>query len=252
MIEQLKQKTEKLSRLLLKELREINEKHRTTQTQKEMTEKEKEITELRKETTGLKEETEKLKQEVESLRTSLSKAAGEKLSDGNPTITDHSDPNRPQKLCEKFNSKCWEFCFECADRQLEMLQEKFVRQEVITEEMNRQFYWKTKGKQQEVLRPYVEACMEICWYAAINDPKLDFSFDPTKNKDDFRGYTKSGKFVDYLVWPAMYLHSEGPLLYIVQLRDSEQERHQIWNLYSILLLKQDNQLNNHVYVSGNK
>ncbi|XP_076117903.1 uncharacterized protein LOC143085443 [Mytilus galloprovincialis] len=291
MIEQLQQKTEELSRLL-KEERERNEKHRTTQTQKEMTEKEKEIADLRKETTGLKEETEKLKQEVESLRTSLSKAAGDKLTDGNPTITDLSDPNRPQKLCEKFNSlydnlwtdafehvfkdenneklsaarlvdifrKCWEFCRECADRQLEMLQEKCVRPEVITEEMNRQgltqtfskselkmikdarkavakhtlvnltqFYWKTKAKQKESLRPYVDTCMEICWYAAINDPKLDFSFEPTKNKDDFRGYTKSGKFVDYLVWPAMYLHTDGPLLYkgVVQLRDSERERDQI-------------------------
>ncbi|XP_071125519.1 tropomyosin-2-like [Mytilus edulis] len=291
MIEQLQQKTEELSRLL-KEERERNEKHRTTQTQNQMTEKEKEIADLRKETTGLKEETEKLKQEVETLRTSLSKAAGDKLTDGNPTITDLSDPNRPQKLCEKFNSlydnlwtdafehvfkdenneklsaarlvdifrKCWEFCRECADRQLEMLQEKFVRPEVITEEMNRQgliqtfskselkmikdarkavakhtlvnltqFYWKTKAKQKESLRPYVDACMEICWYAAINDPKLDFSFEPTKNKEDFRGYTKSGKFVDYLVWPAMYLHTDGPLLYkgVVQLKDNEGEREQM-------------------------
>ncbi|OPL32821.1 hypothetical protein AM593_02297, partial [Mytilus galloprovincialis] len=312
MIEELKQKTEELSRLL-KEERERNEKHRSTQTQKEMTEKEKEITELRKETAELKEETEKLKQEVDSLRTSLSKAAGDKLTDGNPTITDLSDPHRPQKLCEKFNSlydnlwtdafehvfkdenneklsaarlvdifrKCWEFCRECADNQLEILQEKFVRPEVITEEMNRQgliqtlskselkmikdarkavakhtlvnltqlsyimvcydhlvfidadsllsFYWKTKARQKEELRLYVEACMEICWYAAINDPKLDFCFDPTKNKDDFRGYTKSGKFVDYLVWPAMYLHIDGPLLYkgVVQLKDNEGEREQM-------------------------
>lgn len=46
---------------------------------------------------------------------SLSKAAGDKLTDGNPTITDLSDPNRPQKLCEKFNSlydNLWTDAFE--------------------------------------------------------------------------------------------------------------------------------------------
>jgi hypothetical protein len=28
----------------------------------------------------------------------------------------------------------------------------------------------------------------------------------------FKAYTKSGKFVDYIVWPPLYLHENGPLL----------------------------------------
>ena len=81
------------------------------------------------------------------------------------------------------------------------------------------------------MRPYVDACIEICWYAAVNDPKLDFGFDPKKNKDDFREYTQTGQYIDYLVWPAMYLHVNGPLLYkgVVQMRSnqSEKEREQM-------------------------
>ena len=34
---------------------------------------------------------------------SLSRLAGDKISDDNPYITDLSDPNRPQRLAEKFN-----------------------------------------------------------------------------------------------------------------------------------------------------
>jgi hypothetical protein len=28
----------------------------------------------------------------------------------------------------------------------------------------------------------------------------------------FKTYTKSGEFVDYIVWPPLYLHENGPLL----------------------------------------
>lgn len=62
------------------------------------------------------------------------------------------------------------------------------------------------------MQPYVEACLELCWHSAISDPPLDYDFT-VENIDDFRGYTKSGDKIDYVVWPAMYLHKHGPLLY---------------------------------------
>lgn len=46
---------------------------------------------------------------------SLSKVAGERMTEGNPFVTDLSDPNRPQKLAEKFNSlydNSWTDAFE--------------------------------------------------------------------------------------------------------------------------------------------
>ncbi|CAG2229813.1 unnamed protein product [Mytilus edulis] len=45
-------------------------------------------------------EKEDLGTEVDRLRTSLSKVAGDRMMDGNPYVTDLSDPNRPQRLAE--------------------------------------------------------------------------------------------------------------------------------------------------------
>lgn len=32
------------------------------------------------------------------------------------------------------------------------------------------------------------------------------------NKDIYREYTASGKMLDFVVWPAIFLHENGPLL----------------------------------------
>ncbi|XP_033744190.1 uncharacterized protein LOC117330080 [Pecten maximus] len=50
----------------------------------------------------LKDEIKILKQEKDQLMTRLSKMAGDKLTHNNPGIADLSDPNRPQKLAEKY------------------------------------------------------------------------------------------------------------------------------------------------------
>ena len=61
--------------------------------------------------------------------------------------------------------------------------------------------------------PYVESCLELCWYSAINDPRIDYVFEANTQPEDFRTYTQSGKDVDFVVWPAMYLYENGPVLY---------------------------------------
>ena len=43
---------------------------------------------------------------------------------------------------------------------------------------------------------------------------LDFNFkrgDPF-NKDKLSAFTKAGDSVDYLVWPVMYLNTNGPVM----------------------------------------
>ncbi|XP_076117909.1 uncharacterized protein LOC143085446 isoform X2 [Mytilus galloprovincialis] len=217
-----------------------------------------------------------LRKEVDRIRTSLSKIAGERMTDGNPYITDLSDPQRPQKLAEKFNSlydnswtdayeiintedmdekmtcgklidifkSCWDFCCEVARMQLSDLhiillsleekesKEKKVKNDFpvqnskIIKETRRMFaeqfiptlcesYWQRQKDTGLVkdLQPYVDKCIELCWYSAISDPPLVYAFDANTNVDDFRGYTKSGDEIDYVVWPSMYLHEYGPLLY---------------------------------------
>ncbi|XP_063415875.1 uncharacterized protein LOC134697526 [Mytilus trossulus] len=218
-------------------------------------------------------EKEDLGKEVDRLRTNLSKVAGDKMMDGNPYVTDLSDPNRPQRLAEKFNclydnswtdayeillaknkdeksiceillkilEACWRFCSGVSKHQFSSLQKACMEPVTISTEMKEdsgaytkhltdarrscartfiplmcQHFWEKEmnkdHKKDETLKPYVDACLELFWYSAITDPPLYYSFT-ADNLDNFRGYTKNGDEVDFIVWPAMYLHENGPLLY---------------------------------------
>ncbi|VDH94538.1 Hypothetical predicted protein [Mytilus galloprovincialis] len=56
--------------------------------------------------------------EKEELQTRLSSIAGEKLTKGNPSITDLGDPNRPMKISEMYGELYdneWTDCMECTD-----------------------------------------------------------------------------------------------------------------------------------------
>lgn len=224
-------------------------------------------------------EIDELRGEVDRLRTSLSKVAGERMTDGNPFVTDLSDPDRPQKLAEKFNSlydnswtdafesvskknsdeksvctllldtfqECWRYCSELSKKQLsdmqqccavpyhplsgtssiEIKEEDSVMYSRHLKDARRSFarplvpklcqhYWenvipKTSPKDKS-LKPYIEACLDLCWLSAVCDPPIDYSFCPD-NLDNYRGYTQNGDEVDFVVWPAMHLHQYGPLLY---------------------------------------
>lgn len=51
---------------------------------------------------------------------------------------------------------------------------------------------------------------------AIQDPPMYLDFGPEMgsviDKNVFRLYTKSGENVDFLVWPAVFLHKNGPIV----------------------------------------
>ncbi|XP_021356602.1 uncharacterized protein LOC110452420 [Mizuhopecten yessoensis] len=73
-----------------------------------------------------------------------------------------------------------------------------------------------KDKSKLVL-PYTEKCIEICWSMVTHHPRLFLLWpDVSKEKqirfDMFQAYTRSGDTVDYVVWPAMLLYKDGPLL----------------------------------------
>ncbi|XP_065930933.1 probable DNA double-strand break repair Rad50 ATPase isoform X3 [Magallana gigas] len=63
---------------------------------------------------------------------------------------------------------------------------------------------------------FAERCVELCWFMQTTQPPIHlstrFSADGMKNNDIFRAYMKSGKEVDYIVWPVMYLYENGPVL----------------------------------------
>ncbi|XP_063413399.1 myosin-11-like isoform X2 [Mytilus trossulus] len=61
---------------------------------------------------------------------------------------------------------------------------------------------------------YIENCVKICYFAAVQTPPMVIDFEPGQmfDKQSYREYTRSGTVVEYLVWPVLYLHKGGPIL----------------------------------------
>ncbi|XP_052795701.1 synaptonemal complex protein 1-like isoform X2 [Mya arenaria] len=64
---------------------------------------------------------------------------------------------------------------------------------------------------------YVEECAKICWLARLHDPPVHIEFEEIDNDSPFnaemyKAYTKTGKRLDYVVWPPVFLHKNGPML----------------------------------------
>ena len=73
-----------------------------------------------------------------------------------------------------------------------------------------------KGKwvSSELVMTYVEACIKINWFVAIQDPPLYLSHTLSKifDHEAYKVYTESGEYTSFVVWPALYHHEGGPLL----------------------------------------
>ncbi|XP_021360238.1 uncharacterized protein LOC110454831 isoform X2 [Mizuhopecten yessoensis] len=63
---------------------------------------------------------------------------------------------------------------------------------------------------------YMDKCLDVSWLACIQDPPLEIVSDfPPYSRVDLnivRKYTKSGEFVEYVIWPALLLSNNGGLL----------------------------------------
>ncbi|XP_063414617.1 uncharacterized protein LOC134696633 [Mytilus trossulus] len=243
-----------------------------------------------------------LLQQKDELQSRLSSIAGEKLSKGNPGITDLSDPNRPMKISERYGElydnewtdvmvkvelikphfpdlekseldeiivrhlyRTLMFCYqECT--KISLKQTQTIRQ-TIAESFNLtidsentepnlpgwkeiSFYRKHHGDDfatslitkctsqklcenilenwdycyksamfmEELLKtPFFDKCVHLCWYMAIQEPMMyldhKLQVDTKYNKTEYKEYVQSGDKVRYIVWPALYLHEKGPLLY---------------------------------------
>ncbi|XP_071126082.1 uncharacterized protein [Mytilus edulis] len=65
--------------------------------------------------------------------------------------------------------------------------------------------------------PFFERCIKLCWFIALQDPMMHLEEDITPgsafDKNIFKEFVQSGNCVNYVVWPALFLHRHGPLLY---------------------------------------
>ncbi|CAC5420928.1 unnamed protein product [Mytilus coruscus] len=64
---------------------------------------------------------------------------------------------------------------------------------------------------------FFEKCVYLCWCMVIQDPVMYLDDDPVLytqiDKNTYEEFAKSGDSVAYVVWPALFLHKGGPLLY---------------------------------------
>nr|XP_022320924.1 uncharacterized protein LOC111123106 [Crassostrea virginica] len=92
-------------------------------------------------------------------------------------------------------------------------------------------------------RNYIKRCVHLCWMMGIQDPPMYLDFGPQKgstadknvykmmsiedppmhldfgpekdsviDKNVFKMFTKTGDALDFVVWPAVFLHYNGPLV----------------------------------------
>lgn len=87
---------------------------------------------------------------------------------------------------------------------------------VIEKEVLSKLRKEFEGSVIEACKAYITKCVELCWLMRVQDPPVVLSWkvpdDKTFNTDVYRAYTKNGSHVEYVVWPIMYLHEDGPIL----------------------------------------
>ncbi|VDI48810.1 Hypothetical predicted protein [Mytilus galloprovincialis] len=209
-----------------------------------------------------------VKSEKDDLQTRLSSMAGERLTKGNPSITDLGDPNRPMKIGEKYGElydnewtdamesvESIQNCFPglknaeqeeivihhmyrllmedelftlpgCKEVQIYRRQNSegfanyLVKSQIICKDVLENWDYGHKSEivlQELITTPFFHKCVHICWCMAIQDPLMylaehlppDTKFD----KNEYKEFVKSGDKVKFMVWPALYLHKDGPLLH---------------------------------------
>ncbi|CAC5390525.1 unnamed protein product [Mytilus coruscus] len=88
--------------------------------------------------------------------------------------------------------------------------------ECVKQEALREFEQYNKMGSKSQIMKFVERCTELCWSMVIKEPPMALVFSEMEgtsiDKNIFSVYTKSGPFIDFVVWPALLLHKDGPIL----------------------------------------
>jgi hypothetical protein len=65
------------------------------------------------------------------------------------------------------------------------------------------------------LEVYIDKCVEYIWLMVVQDPPMDLRYPRMGEKLDttsFKVFRKKGTVVQACVWPAVYLHKNGPVV----------------------------------------
>ncbi|MDP0588198.1 MAG: hypothetical protein QS748_02945 [Candidatus Endonucleobacter bathymodioli] len=180
----------------------------------------------------------------DTTRTELSKFAGHQLIDGNPRITDYSDPNRPMKVAEKYSELYdneWTDMLDACLKNNDNFTEKKsaalsfqslmianqvcqnnpalaldAKEAMILKEIKSTF--NNVNIPDNVIKSYVKKCTYVCTYMLAQKPPMVFGEIPQTGNDfpegDYTPYNgNNGPKVDHVVWPPLYLNKNGRLLF---------------------------------------
>ena len=67
---------------------------------------------------------------------------------------------------------------------------------------------------------YAMKCCELCLFMCVKDPPLFVEFltdvsiqeKVTFSNEHYKAYTKKGKYIQFLVWPCLFLEKNGAIL----------------------------------------
>ncbi|XP_052078907.1 uncharacterized protein LOC127716705 isoform X2 [Mytilus californianus] len=191
-----------------------------------------------------------LQREKSDALTRLSEVMGSKLRDNNPAITDLNDPNRPMKLGDQFSELYeneWTDAYSVLEdseklTEIEIIEilinilnglsddeiEGFIKAVKDSIKTNASKYipllrkkitsdsssCKTVVQHRDCCLAYIENCVNLCYYVAVQDPPMVIDFEPGQifDKQSWKEYTRSGTQVEYVVWPALYLYKGGSIM----------------------------------------
>ncbi|XP_021352067.1 uncharacterized protein LOC110449496 isoform X1 [Mizuhopecten yessoensis] len=111
-----------------------------------------------------------------------------------------------QSTCEKYARN---FRKECALQCVPAVIQLFKTTQVKTS-----FEW-AKSNYPEQIHKYVERCVELVWLMSVQDPPMFLASADAGDKvrtDLFTYYGRKGRTVSATVWPAVLLHSDGPII----------------------------------------
>lgn len=73
------------------------------------------------------------------------------------------------------------------------------------------------SRKSEDVDKFLKKCAQVCWLMVIQDPQVfvDTNLNDIRkhfDTDRYKTYTKTGTYVDFIVWPTLYLHKGGDIL----------------------------------------
>lgn len=124
-----------------------------------------------------------------------------KPKNGKQEEAKEQEPEKVQKS-DVIVQKLKEFRKEVAESMVPMVQKAYISAS-----------WKSEYILE--LKPYIKKCIFLGWMMVVQSPPMCLATCKEGERFDkniFKEYTKSGPTVDFVVWPALYLHDNGPLL----------------------------------------